>query len=67
MRLTRVVELTAAELAALRLVAERANIAALPAGPSDRHLVAKTLARLMDGDVAIDVSSLALELAPPGE
>lgn len=46
-RLTRVVELSAAELAALRLVAERANIACLPP-ESDRELIAQALSKLMD-------------------
>ncbi|MBX3264163.1 MAG: hypothetical protein KF782_31115 [Labilithrix sp.] len=64
-RLTRVVELSAAELAALRLVAERANVRCLPACAADRDLVARTLARLMDGDVSIDVSRLASELVGP--
>lgn len=45
--LTRVVELTSAELAALRIVAERANVNALPASDADKDLVAKSLAKLM--------------------
>jgi hypothetical protein len=44
---TRIVELTCAELAALRLVAERANVHALPAQDGDKELVANSLARLM--------------------
>jgi hypothetical protein len=44
---TRVVELTCAELAALRIVAERANVHALPSNDGDRDLVAKSLAKLM--------------------
>lgn len=63
-RLTRVVELSAAELAALRLVAERGNIRALPPGASDRDLVAKALARLMDGEASLDVARLAREIVP---
>ncbi len=66
--LTRVVELSAAELAALRLVAERGNIRALPPSASDRDLVARSLARLMDGEASLDVARLAREIAaPPGE
>lgn len=49
-RLTRVVELTAAELAALRVVAARANIHALPAQAADRELVARSLALLLGDD-----------------
>ncbi len=67
-RLTRVVELSATELAALRLVAERANVRCLPAGQGDKDVVAKALSRLMDGDVSFDVSRLARDIAaPPGE
>ena len=44
---TRVVELTSAELAALRIVAERANVHALPPAEGDKELVAKSLAKLM--------------------
>ena len=61
-RLTRIVELSAVELAALRLVAERASVRSLPAAAGDRDLVSRTLARLMDGDLALDVSRLASEL-----
>jgi hypothetical protein len=64
-RLTRVVELSRAELAALRLVAERANVRCLPAGTADKDVVAKTLAKLMDGDDSFDVSRLAREIATP--
>jgi hypothetical protein len=67
MHLMRVVELSATELAALRLVADRGNIRCLPSGAGDRDLVAKALAKLMDGDVSLDVSRLAREIAPPGE
>jgi hypothetical protein len=48
-RFTRVVQLTAIELAALRIVAERAKLRVLPASPEDRELVARALSRLMDG------------------
>jgi hypothetical protein len=47
-RLTRVVELSQAELAALRLVAERAGVRALASEPEDRELVSRALARLLD-------------------
>jgi hypothetical protein len=47
MRLTRVVELTAAELAALRVVAERANVRGLPPDADDEDLVTRALARLL--------------------
>ena len=63
--LTRVVELSAAELAALRLVAERGNIRTLPPCASDRDLVARSLARLMDGEASLDVARLAREIAAP--
>ena len=46
-RLTRVVELSEVELAALRLVAERSNIRCLPTDAGGRALVETTLARLM--------------------
>jgi hypothetical protein len=45
---TRVLELTDAELAALRLAAERANVTALPVTDHDRDLVARSLAKLME-------------------
>lgn len=45
--LTRVVELSSAELAALRLVAERASVTALAPHEGDKDLVAKSLAKLM--------------------
>jgi hypothetical protein len=44
---TRVVELTSAELAALRTVAERAGVHALPSTEADKDLVANSLAKLM--------------------
>ncbi|HVH47130.1 MAG TPA: hypothetical protein VM925_32535 [Labilithrix sp.] len=62
-RLTRVVELSSAELAALRLIAERANVRALPFDEGDRDLVTKSLASLMDVDV--DVSRLASGISVP--
>jgi len=47
-RLVRVVELSPAELSALRVMATRANVSVLPADPSDRTVVDTILARLMD-------------------
>lgn len=65
-RLTRVVELSAAELAALRLVAERSNIRTLPAGGGDKDLVARALAKLMDADASsFEVSRLVHEISAP--
>lgn len=64
-RLTRVVELSGTELAALRVVAERANIRCLPAGPADRNLVHDALGRLMHGNVALDLSRLAHDIVVP--
>lgn len=49
-RLTRVVELSSAELAALRMVAERANVRCLPPAANDKEVVAQALARLLEGD-----------------
>ena len=45
--LTRVVELTHAELAALRIVAERAGVTALTPVASDKEVVKASLAKLM--------------------
>jgi hypothetical protein len=47
-RLTRVVALTATELAALRVALERAGVGCLAASAGDRELVTQTLATLMD-------------------
>ena len=68
-RLTRVVELSAAELAALRLVAERAGSRALPPGEADRSVVAAALARLLESDLIGDPSAAAARNArdPGGE
>lgn len=43
----RTVELTSAEIAALRVACERANVHTLPAIEGDKDLVAKSLAKLM--------------------
>lgn len=61
-RLTRVVELTRAELAVLRLVAERANVRSLPPEPADKEIVMRALATLMDSDLSADVSHVARDL-----
>ena len=64
LRLTRVVQLSPAELAALRLVAERAGVRVLPPDPSDKELVASALARLLDAEVATEEGAhLAREIA----
>lgn len=75
-RLTRVVELTASELAALRVVAERAGIAALSSSEGDKAVVMHALARLL-GDApaasvrpgppenaGADLAQLVRELSP---
>lgn len=48
LRLTRVVELSPTELAALRVLASRANIHVLPAEPNDKTVVDAALARLIE-------------------
>jgi hypothetical protein len=66
-RMSRVVELSAAELAALRIAADRAKVHTLPPGLGDREVVARALARLMEiaGEVAVPpLDGLAI---PPGE
>lgn len=63
-RMSRVVELSAVELAALRIAADRAKVHVLPPSHGDREVVARALARLMEvaGEVALP---LALGLANP--
>jgi hypothetical protein len=63
-RLTRVVELSAVELAALRRISERANVRVLPPAEGDAELITSALASLMDGDVAVDVARLASSVTP---
>ncbi len=66
MHLSRVAELTAAELAAVRLLAERANVAALPPSDDDRAVVAEALNRLMELDAASrELATAARESAAP--
>jgi hypothetical protein len=70
MRLTRVVELSAAELAALRLVAERANLRVLPCAEDDREVVARALADLLvspssDPSAVEDVRRIARDISVP--
>lgn len=48
LRLTRVVELSPTELSAVRVLAQRANIATLPPEPNDKSVVDATLARLLE-------------------
>lgn len=64
-RMTRVVELSAAELAALRMIAERANVRVLPLGDGDAELVTATLASLMDGDATQEVVRRASGIPSP--
>ena len=53
LHLSRVVELTPAELSALRILCAKANVAALPVSDDDRARVDGVLARLLDlGDIA---------------
>ena len=71
LRLTRVVELTEAELAALRLVLERAGVRVLPSESGDKAIVARSLARLLESGLAGEETQvLALTrgiVASPGE
>ncbi len=60
-RLTRVAELTAAELAALRVTAERAGLRVLPPDVGDKELVTRSLARLLSDGSAVRRSD-----PPPG-
>jgi len=60
MRMTRVVELSAVELATLRIMAARARLACLPPDVADGGLVNVTLARLLEGsDDAADLARAA--------
>lgn len=61
MGLTRVVDLTSGELAALRLVAERANVRALPSSLADKELVMRTLARLLESGLPGPAADLVRE------
>ncbi len=64
MRLTRVVELSRVELAALRLLAMRAGAPALGADDDDRALVATALARLLlAGGETSDLARAAQDLS----
>jgi hypothetical protein len=68
MRLSRVVELAPVELAALRLLASRANVHALLATDADRVLVESVLARLIAvGDDASDLARAARGSTAPSE
>lgn len=59
MGLTRVVDLSSAELSALRLVAERAGVRALPVSLADKETVSRTLARLLDGGLPPEAARIA--------
>lgn len=64
MRLTRVVELSPTELAALRILAVHAGAPMLSATDADRALVEKALARLiLPGDAAHDLARAAQDVA----
>lgn len=62
-RLTRVLELSSAELAALRLVAERANVRCLPPGTDDKDLVIGALARLLGADGRVPGGGVSIDVA----
>jgi hypothetical protein len=69
-RLARVVELSRAELAALRVLAARANVHVLPVADADHAVVDATLARLIHlGDDTSDLARAARDSAapPPGD
>jgi len=64
--MSRVVELSAIELATLRLLGARAGVHCLPAADGDRALVDGTLARLLlDGGDATDIARAAAGSVPP--
>lgn len=67
LRMTRVVELTRGELAALRLVAERAGVHSLSADASDKDVVAAALAHLLSMSPSPEVSRFAQDIGstPP--
>jgi hypothetical protein len=68
LRLTRVVELSPAELAALRILAARAGVSCLPPDDGDKALVERALARLLDAtDAAHDLAQAATENVVAGE
>lgn len=68
MRLTRVVELSRVELAALRLLAARAGAPCLPADDEDRRMVERALARLLlAGGETGDLARAAQDAATPQE
>lgn len=65
-RLSRVVELSEAELAALRLMAERSGVHCLPPSVSDREVVARALARLLERAPGLSsLSEVAASLSEP--
>lgn len=66
LRLSRLLELTEAELAALKLVAARANVNALPLDETDRHVVEGALARLLGaGETGVAFARAASAVPPP--
>lgn len=56
-RLTRVVQLSGPELAALRVASERERVRCLPADPEAKAVVAGALAALMDEATALEALS----------
>lgn len=69
LRLTRVVELTPVELSALRVLAERSGIAALPPEDGDRMVVEAALSKLIvpdDSESSADLARVARDsFVPP--
>ena len=65
LRLTRVVELSPTELSALRVLASRANVHALPADPNDKTAVDAALARLIELQAAVPPTRAPSPSWPP--
>lgn len=65
LRLTRVVELSPAELSAVRVLAQRANVHALPVEPNDKTAVDATLARLLELQAAVPPTRAPSPSWPP--
>jgi hypothetical protein len=66
LRLTRVVELSSVELAALRVMAERAGVVVIPVEPADRGVVEAALAHLLTVGEGADLAQAARDsVAPP--
>jgi hypothetical protein len=65
LRLTRVVELSPTELSAVRVLAARANVHALPADAADRTAVEAALARLIELEATTRAPSPSWPPPPP--